>query len=83
MHTQTQMQTQTKIIEIVKQVAGKPIDPAPEESLFESGVLDSFTLADLVSALEAEFSVKIPDSDLSPRKFDSVARIQTYLQSRS
>lgn len=77
------MHTQTKIIEIVKQVAGKPVDLAPEESLFESGVLDSFTLADLVSALEAEFSVKIPDSDLSPRKFDSVARIQAYLQSRS
>jgi len=77
------MDTQTRIIEIVKEVAGKPIDPAPEESLFESGVLDSFTLADLVSALEKEFSLKIPDSDLSPRKFDSVARIQAYLQSRT
>jgi acyl carrier protein len=77
------MDTQTKIIEIVKQVAGKPIDPSPTESLFESGVLDSFTLADLVTALEAEFSLKIPDSDLSPRKFDSVARIQAYLQSRT
>jgi acyl carrier protein len=77
------MDTQTRIIDIVKQVAGKPIDPAPEESLFESGALDSFTLTDLVSALETAFSIKIPDSDLSPRKFDSVARIQTYLQSRS
>jgi acyl carrier protein len=77
------MDTQTKIVEIVKQVAGKPINPGPDESLFESGVLDSFTLADLVSALEKEFSVKIPDSDLTPRKFDSVARIQAYLQSRS
>src|ERR1017187_9436796 len=48
------MDTRTKIVEIVKQVAGKPIDPTPEESLFESGVLDSFTLADLVSALELE-----------------------------
>jgi acyl carrier protein len=77
------MDTQTRIIEIVKQVSGKPIEPAPEESLFESGVLDSFTLADLVSALEKEFSVKIPDSDLSPRKFDSVARMEAYLQSRT
>jgi acyl carrier protein len=77
------MDTQTKIVEIVRQVSGKPIDPAPGESLFESGVLDSFTLADLVAALEEEFSVKIPDSDLSPRKFDSVARIQVYLQSRT
>jgi acyl carrier protein len=77
------MDTQTKIIEIVKQVAQKPIDPAPEESLFESGALDSFALTDLVAALEREFSLKIPDSDLLPRKFDSVARIQAYLQSRS
>jgi len=77
------MDRQTKIIEIVKQVAGKPINPTPDESLFESGALDSFTLADLVSALEKEFSVKIPDSDLTPRKFDSVERIESYLDSRS
>jgi acyl carrier protein len=77
------MDKQTRIVEIVKRVAGKPIDPEPEESLFESGVLDSFTLADLVSALEKEFSVRIPDSDLTPRKFDSVVRIEAYLQSRS
>jgi acyl carrier protein len=77
------MNTQARIIEIVKKVAEKPIDPAPDESLFESGALDSFTLTDLVSALEKEFSVKIPDSDLSPRKFDSVERIEAYLRSRS
>ena len=77
------MDRQTKIVEIVKRVAGKPIDPAPEESLFESGALDSFTLADLVTALEKEFAVKIPDADLTPRKFDSVERIEAYLRNRS
>ena len=77
------MDTQTKIIENVKKVAGKPLDVSPDESLFESGILDSFTLADLVTALEKEFSLKIPDSDLSPRKVDSVARIEAYLKSRS
>src|SRR5438067_907956 len=39
------MDTQTKIVAIIKQVAGKPVDPSPEESLFESGMLDSFSLA--------------------------------------
>ncbi len=73
---------QSKIVEILRQVSGKPIDPSPEESLFESGLLDSFTLADVVTALESEFSVRVPDSDLNPRKFDSVARIEQYLQSR-
>jgi acyl carrier protein len=77
------MTTQTKIVDILRQIAGKPIDPAPEESLFESGLLDSFSLADLVCALEREFSVRIPDADLKPRKFDSVSRIESYLQSRN
>ena len=77
------MDTQNRITEIVKQFAVRPIDPSPEESLFESGLLDSFSLADVVAALEREFSIRIPDSDLLPRKFDSVARIQAYLESRS
>jgi acyl carrier protein len=77
------MNTQPKIIEILRRVAGKPIDPAPDESLFESGLLDSFSLADLVTELEKEFLVKIPDSDLKPRKFDSVERIEAYLASRN
>jgi acyl carrier protein len=77
------MDRQTRIVEIVKRVAGKPIEPAPEESLFESGALDSFTLVDLVAGLEKEFAVKIPDADLTPRKFDSVERIEAYLRNRS
>jgi acyl carrier protein len=77
------MTAQNKIIEILRQIAGKPIDPTPDESLFESGLLDSFSLADLVAALEREFSVQIPDADLKPRKFDTVERIEAYIQSRN
>jgi acyl carrier protein len=76
------MDQQNRIVDIVRRVAGKPVQFAPDESLFESGLLDSFTLPDLVTALESEFSVRIPDSDLNPRKFDSVERIQAYLASR-
>jgi acyl carrier protein len=35
-----------------------------------------------VSAIEREFHIVIPDSDLSPRKFESIARIERYLDSR-
>ena len=77
------MDNQTKIVELIQTVAGEPVNPAPDESLFESGLLDSFTLPDLVTALEKEFSISIPDSDLTTRKFDSVTRIQAYIQSRS
>jgi len=64
---------------VIKKVASKPLPADDEESLFESGLLDSFALPDLVSALEEEFSIKIPDRDLNPRKFDSIARIEAYL----
>ncbi|MBZ5617133.1 MAG: acyl carrier protein [Acidobacteriia bacterium] len=77
------MDKRTKIVSILQRLAEKPIDPAPDESLFESGLLDSFTLTDLVTALESEFGIQIPDSDLTPRKFDSIARIEAYVQSRS
>jgi len=77
------MNTQRKIVEILRRVSDKPIEPAPDESLFESGLLDSFSLADLVAELEREFAVKIPDSDLKPWKFDTVERIAEYLASRN
>jgi len=73
------MDQQARILNIVRQVAGKPVNPAPGESLFESGLLDSFSLTDLVSGLEAEFKISVPDSDLNPRKFDSIERIEAYL----
>jgi len=77
------MDRRSKLIEIMKNVTKKDIDISPEDSLFESGILDSFALPDLVSALEQEFSISIPDSDLNPRKFDSIRRIEEYLDSRS
>ena len=77
------MITEADIIAVIKSVApDKKLEPAVDDSLFDSGLLDSFALPDLVTALERKFGVKIPDSDLVPRKFDTVSRIQTYLESR-
>jgi len=73
------MSTQTRITEIVEKLSGKPFSIGPGESLFESGILDSFALTDMVGALEREFSISIPDSDLTPRKFDSIDRIEAYI----
>ncbi len=68
---------------LVQKVAGKPAPDDEQESLFESGLLDSFALPDLVSAIETEFGVKVPDSDLNPRKFDSIERMDAYLADRT
>jgi len=77
------MTTQERILKVVTLVAQKPVPADPEESLFESGVLDSFALPDMVSGLEKEFAITVPDSDLNPRKFDSLARIADYISVRA
>ncbi|MEO8128577.1 MAG: phosphopantetheine-binding protein [Bryobacteraceae bacterium] len=74
------MDRRAKILEIIRQVSNPGANPEADESLFESGLLDSFALPDMVTALEAGFGIKIPDSDLNPRKFDSIERIENYLE---
>lgn len=76
------MDTRPGIIKTLQAVANEPINPADDESLFSSGMLDSFTLTDFLSGLEEEFGVTIPDSDLSVRKFDTVAKVQEYLAAK-
>ena len=53
-----------------------------DESLFDSGTLDSFTLPDLVTGLEEQFGVSIPDSDLVPERFDTINKIEAYLDTK-
>lgn len=76
------MDKRAQIAEIIQTITKKPSAPNPDESLFDSGILDSFALPDMVSAIERRFGISIPDSDLNPRKFDSIARIESYLESR-
>ncbi len=73
------MNKREKITAIVGRISNKRTSPDPDESLFEAGYLDSFALTDMVSELEKEFSIRIPDSDLNPRRFESIARIEEYI----
>ncbi len=76
------MDNRQRIIAIVRNISKKTTVLDADESLFDSGFLDSFALPDMVSELEREFQIKIPDSDLNPRKFESIARIETYVESK-
>ncbi len=71
------------ILKVLQAVAGKQITPEEDESLFSSGLLDSFALPDFVSGLESEFGVSIPDSDLSARKFDTIDKVDSYLAAKA
>jgi acyl carrier protein len=71
-----------KILEALARVAKAPIPTDREASLFDTGVIDSFDLVDFVADLEKEFQVKVPDNDLHPSKFESLAKITAYLSSQ-
>jgi acyl carrier protein len=77
------MEPQARILKVLKRVTGKEIEPGTDESLFVSGLLDSFALTDFVTGLEEEFGVTIPDSDLSARKFDTIRKVEVYLASKA
>ena len=77
------MEPQARILKVLQKVTRKEISPGADESLFVSGLLDSFALTDFVSGLEDEFGVTVPDSDLSARKFDTISKVETYLASKA
>ena len=77
------MEPPARIHKVLQKVTGKEISPGADESLFVSGLLDSFALTDFVTGLEEEFGVAIPDSDLSARKFDTISKVEAYLAAKA
>ena len=64
-------------------LARAPLPDDADASLFELGVLDSFGLMDAVARLEEAFGVKVPDADLTPRRFETLAKIERYFTGRA
>jgi acyl carrier protein len=56
---------------------------APDMPLFTSGLLDSVGLVRLAAFIEEETGISIPDRDIDPEHFDSVARIEAYVAGRA
>ena len=70
------------ILKSIQAVAENQTTPADDESLFDAGVLDSFTLTDLAAQLEENFGITIPDADLTPRKFETIEKIAAYVSAK-
>lgn len=76
------MGTRETVREAVLPLALKPLPGDDEASLFELGIIDSFGLMDVITRLEAVFGVKVPDAELTPRKFETVAKMVSYFDAR-
>lgn len=70
-----------RITGLVRQILAKRgVDRAPgrDDDLGESG-LSSLDTVNLMLAVEAEFDVKIPERDMTPANFRSIARIEALI----
>lgn len=54
--------------------------PDRDESLVESGVIDSTGILELIEFLESTFGIKVGDDETVPENLDGVERIVAYLQ---
>lgn len=68
---------------VLAPLARAPLPGDADASLFELGVLDSFGLMDAVARLEEAFGVSVPDADLTPRRFETLAKIERYFASHA
>ena len=57
-------------------------DPAQlgdDESLLDSGVIDSTGVLELLVFLEQEFGIRVEDKDILPQNLDSIARLEAFV----
>ncbi|HEY3355628.1 MAG TPA: acyl carrier protein [Polyangia bacterium] len=54
-----------------------------EQSLLESGIVDSTGVLELVFFVEESFGIKVKDEELVPRNFDSIAKLCAYVRSKT
>lgn len=65
--------------ELARGQANVDIDTAP---LVDIGIIDSLGIMKLVSFIERELGVKIPDDELLPERFDTITTISLLVEER-
>ncbi|HNR51204.1 MAG: acyl carrier protein [Deltaproteobacteria bacterium ADurb.BinA179] len=54
----------------------------PDESLIESGIMDSTGVLELVEFLEATYEIQIQDEELIPENLETVNNIVNFLKTK-
>jgi acyl carrier protein len=53
---------------------------ADDASFLDEGIIDSLGVIELVTFVEKQFGVSVADHELVPDNFDSVAKLDSYIQ---
>lgn len=57
-------------------------DIADDQSLLDSGVMDSTGVLELIAFLEATYGITVADEEIVPDNLDSISRVTAYLSSK-
>jgi len=76
---------QDQIINFIKEnfIAGrKDVSLGPDESLIESGIIDSTGVLELVMFIEETFSIEVADEELVPENLDTINNLVKFLSKK-
>ena len=77
------MDAESRITQFIRDsIAAEGRAVGPDTRLFEEGIIDSMTLAELLTFLEDQFEIRIGPMDITPDHFGSVRKIVNYLQKK-
>jgi acyl carrier protein len=83
METSTDPIIQTILDYLRGSVLLDPSEQIPlDRSLVESGILDSYGIVDLLTFIEGEYGLAIPDEDITKDKMGSIHKMARYIQAR-
>lgn len=57
----------------------KPAELTDEQSLLDTGIVDSTGVFDVIGFLESTFGFKVKDEEMVPENLDSIAHIAAYV----
>ena len=77
------MNVEASVRQFLHDELGKDVTQlGPDDSLLESGTIDSVGVMALVAYLERDFGVAIGEDDLVPENFDSLSAIAAFVDRR-
>lgn len=54
-----------------------------DESLLDSGIIDSTGVIELISFIEEEFDIEVKDEEMIPDNLDSLNKLASYIERKS
>ncbi|MFK8046219.1 MAG: acyl carrier protein [Crocinitomicaceae bacterium] len=68
------------LIDMIEEIAFSTVQK--NESLWQSGVLDSITIVELAVEIEKKYNIKVPFDEIIEANFETVALLIAYIEKK-